>query len=330
MDPIRADLQGFRLLQTVLPSSQWTTKTGFSSLLVFMGTGQGTMTSEFLARMQQRETRMHFSSAQACIELFSSMEAGRAALDPAMRIKYENAAIYGQANSWYTTHPSIRVDAVHTRRLSLAEKFEPFFADEIQRSWIAFLGPLADQDPATSDAPRKTWDETLRWIVQSNLPGFGSGLAPLQFANNIVLSGIAECPSPAAMAQWIFANRSYGAFVGLRVLGFNLPANASPATVRAAFCSFYYWLDFHLSPDDKHVLRFNTIFVEQLLCKVGRWKNRMKDMGKIDLVAEAQKIFEGHRWTRGGNLTDHTQFPFPSCQEFPTSVFRNIIEDGQV
>ncbi|KAJ6486354.1 hypothetical protein DFH09DRAFT_1106092 [Mycena vulgaris] len=146
MDPIRADLQGFRLLQTVLPSSEWTTKTGFSSLLVFMGTGQGTTTSEFLARMQQRETKMHFSLAQACIQLFSLIDAGRPALDPAIRIKYENAVIYGQANSWYTTHPSIRVDAVHTRRLSLAKKFEPFFADEIQRSWIAFLGPLTDQD----------------------------------------------------------------------------------------------------------------------------------------------------------------------------------------
>ncbi|KAJ6537567.1 hypothetical protein DFH09DRAFT_1090917 [Mycena vulgaris] len=146
MDPIGADLQGFRLLQTVLPSSEWTTKTGFSSLLVFMGTGQGTTTSEFLARMQQRETKMHFSLAQACIQLFSLIDAGRPALDPAIRIKYENAVIYGQANSWYTTHPSIRVDAVHTRRLSLANKFEPFFADEIQRSWIAFLGPLTDQD----------------------------------------------------------------------------------------------------------------------------------------------------------------------------------------
>ncbi|KAJ6610118.1 hypothetical protein B0H10DRAFT_1747451, partial [Mycena sp. CBHHK59/15] len=157
----------------------------------------------------------------------------------------------------------------------------------------------------------KSWEEVLRWIVQSKLRGFSSGLAPLQFSNNIVLSGIAESPSPATMAQWIFANKSYGAFAGLRVLGFKLPEKASPAAVRAAFFCFYYWLDNHLSLDDKQVLHFNTIFVEQLLCKISRWKHRMMDMAKIDLVSQARQLFDDQQWEQGANLTDHTKFPIP-------------------
>ncbi|KAJ6598797.1 hypothetical protein B0H10DRAFT_1647885, partial [Mycena sp. CBHHK59/15] len=103
--------------------------------------------------------------------------------------------------------------------------------------------------------------------------GFGSGLGALQFANNIVLCGIAQAPSPATMAQWIAGNRTYGAFAGLRVLGFRLH-NASASAVRAAFFCFYSWLDYHLTEEDKQVLHFDAIFVEQLLCKIGRWKHR--------------------------------------------------------
>ncbi|KAJ7107452.1 hypothetical protein C8R44DRAFT_885465 [Mycena epipterygia] len=328
MDPIRAHLKGFTLLKDVLPPKLWTTATGLSSLLVFMGTGQGSMTSEFLKTMKLKEDKMHLRSVSLCIDLFSSMEARKGTLGPAGNLKYYNSAIYGQANSWYSLHPSIRIGPKLYRELTLPEKFEPYFSDEIQRSWIVFLGPLANEDPATSMAPRKTWEETLRWILQSKLSGFGSGLAPLQFANNIVLAGIAEAPSPAAMAQWIFANKSYGAFAGLRVLGFQLPANASPTAVRAAFMCFYLWLDHFLTPKDKATLHFDAIFVEQLLCKIGRWKYRMSSMGGIKLDERAKEIFEGHQWQRRANWKDHTKFPFPSTLPFSLSVFRRIVEEA--
>ncbi|KAJ7103965.1 hypothetical protein B0H15DRAFT_744106, partial [Mycena belliarum] len=231
--------------------------------------------------------------------------------DPATKVQYENPAIYGQANSWYSTHPTIRLQSGHTRRLTLAEKFEPFFSEEIQRSWTAFLGPLSNTDPADSSAPRKSWEECLRWIVQLNLRGFMTGLAPLQFANNLVLSGIAESPSPELMAQWIFANRSFGAFKGLQVLGFNLTPASSASAVRACFCSFYYWLEHHLTPNDKAALHFDTIFVEHLLCKIGRWQGRLQKMGKIDLGSQADTIFEECEWKSGENMDDHTKFPIP-------------------
>ncbi|KAJ7184074.1 hypothetical protein C8R46DRAFT_882627 [Mycena filopes] len=326
MDPVRADLQGFNLLKQVLPPAQWTSLAGISSLLVFMGTGQGTMTKEFLLG----QPTMLFNSLQACVELFSRME-NRAAQDSATAIKYENPSIYGQVNGWYSVHPSIRVAENVWRHLSILEKFLPYFSEELRNSWLAFLGLLANRDPATTsevDAPRRSWEEVMRWIVHTNLSGFGTGLAPLQFANNVVLAGLAKPPSPAAMAQWIYANKSYGAFTGLRVLGFNLTPSSSPATVRAAFMCFYSWLDHHLSPSDKEVLRFNSIFVEQLLCKIGRWNNRLLSMARINLVDQARGEFEGCSWTSEANLTDHTQFPIPSCQGLSRTIFRRIIEEG--
>ncbi|KAJ6565693.1 hypothetical protein B0H10DRAFT_2238839 [Mycena sp. CBHHK59/15] len=217
---------------------------------------------------------------------FRAIETRNVTLADASAIKFDNPAVYGQPNSWYSAHPTVRAAHKKYVTLTLEEKFAPYFAPEIQRSWLAFLGPLADQDPALSSSSKKSWGDVARWIVQSGLNGFGSGLAPLQFANNMVLAGVAIGPSPAAMAQWIFANKSYGAFAGLRVLGFKLSKKASPAAVRAAFMCFYLWLDRHLSHRDKTRLRFDTIFVEQLLCKIGRWKGRILD--KLDIEIEVE------------------------------------------
>ncbi|KAJ7780833.1 hypothetical protein DFH07DRAFT_729357 [Mycena maculata] len=241
----------------------------------------------------------------------------------------ENQAIYGQPNTWYSLHPSVATSPKTYVNLTLEEKFTPYFAPEPQRSWLAFLGPLADQDPALSDAPKKSWEDVVRWIVQSGIRGFGSGLGALQFANNMVFAKIASVPSPAAMAQWIFANKNYGAMDGLRVLGFQLPKrNVSPSAVRAAFMCFYLWLNHHLSEEDKEVVHFDSIFVEQLLCKIGRWKHRMEKLASMDLVKDATRILDAEEWELQANLNDHTKFPFPSCKGFALSVFCRIVEEG--
>lgn len=328
MNPIRADLNGLKLLHQVLSPRLFTTATGLSSLLVFMGTGQGTMTEEFLQLVKANEDKMHFTTLKACVDQFRAIETRNATLGEAAAIKYDNPAIYGQPNPWYSAHPTVRAGRNSYVTLSLFQKLSPYFVLELQRSWLAFLGPLANQDPAFSSAPKKSWADVIRWIVQSGLNGFGSGLAPLQFANNMVLAGVATSPSPEAMAQWIFANKSYGAFAGLRVLGFNLAKKASPAAVRAAFMCFYLWLDRHLSCRDKRRLRFDTIFVEQLLCKIGRWKGRMKTMAKKQLDKDAVDLLDAEDWKQGANLKDHTKFPFPSCKAFSLSIFRGIIEEG--
>ncbi|KAJ6488697.1 hypothetical protein C8R47DRAFT_978432 [Mycena vitilis] len=330
MDPIRADLEGFRLLKSVLPFHVLTTETGLSSLLVFMSTGQGSWTSDFLADMSQKPNKMHFSSLEECVEEFTVQENRQSTLAEAQQIRCCNPGIYGTANAWYSLHPSIRIGRNQYRSLTIREKFAPFFTIELGRSYRALLGPLADQDPETSDAPKISWDDALRWIVQTRLSGFGSGLAPLQFANNLALAGIAEPPSVETMAQWIYLNKGYGAFAGLKITGWNLPDNASPAAVRAALTCFYRWHEHHLCVDDSTLLRFGTIFCEQLLCKCGRWQHRLKSMARMDLSEKADELFEGKPWTQGENLTDHTKWPIPSCADLPLSVFRSIIEEGYV
>ncbi|KAF8205945.1 hypothetical protein K438DRAFT_1817590 [Mycena galopus ATCC 62051] len=314
-NPIRADLTSFTLLKELLPLHQLTTKTGISSLLAYLGTGQGATTADFLDRVRRRGQPMwHFSSAAACIGLFAEAERINTTLKAADRIEYDNPRIYGQPNTWHGAPPKAKDP--HTERyfeLTFTQRFEPYFCDEIQDSWHAFLGPLADQDPGSFTASRKSLGEVLHWILEFGLQGFGGRLGALQFANTTVLAGIADPPSPAFMAQWIGINKDYGAFAGLQLLGFNLDKDSSPAAVRAAFCCFYYWLEHYLTKDDKDAVDFGTIFVEQLLCKISRWKHRMFSMGKLDLVEMARKVFEVD-WAPGANIGDHTKFPIPSCK----------------
>ncbi|KAJ7036196.1 hypothetical protein C8F04DRAFT_954173, partial [Mycena alexandri] len=102
----------------------------------------------------------------------------------------------------------------------------------------------------------RKWEEVFHWIVDSGLMGFGSSLTPFQFANNVVLAGLATPPSPAVMAQWIYANKDYGTFASFHVMGFKLERSASPAAVRAAFICVYCWLNYWLGDNDTKLLLF--------------------------------------------------------------------------
>ncbi|KAJ7355295.1 hypothetical protein DFH08DRAFT_690777, partial [Mycena albidolilacea] len=165
------------------------------------------------------------------------------------------------------------------------------------------------------------------WILGQKLRGFQTGLGPLQFTNTIALVSIASEPSPEFMAQWIASNREYGAFAGLKLLGFNLSKHTSSAAVQVAFLCFYRWLDHFLTNTDKRDLHFDPIFAEQLLCKVARWQNCLLHMGRnYNLLEKAETLFEPEEWTPGGNFEDHTKFPIPSCREYPTSVFQGIVD----
>ncbi|KAF7371391.1 hypothetical protein MSAN_00775600 [Mycena sanguinolenta] len=328
MNPIRAELEGFQWLKRVLPIPHLTTETGLYSLLAFMSTGQGSSTQDFLSQMEARPNKMHFTTVTECVEAFTVVENKNCMLPEAQKIKCCNPAIYGTANGWYSLTPSLSLGHGKYKPLTMLEKFTPQFSVELGRSYKALLGPLARQSPAETDAPRIRWEDALRWIVGTSLRGFRSGLAPLQFANNLVLADIATPPSAQSMAQWIYLNKGYGAYAGLKVLGFNLPDNASPTAVRAAFFCFYCWLEHFLSDADKKVLHFGTIFTEHLLCKVGRWKNRLQTMAKIDLSAKAREVFEEESWVKGENLLDHTKWPIPAAGRYDVSIFKSIVEKG--
>ncbi|KAJ7481129.1 hypothetical protein B0H11DRAFT_1724740 [Mycena galericulata] len=327
MDPIRGDLKGLHLLRSKLPPSALTTGAGFSSLLAYMGTGQGSMTSQFL-----QNNDMLFSSLDQCVETFRSAEIYNELQGPANALCIENKQIYGQPSNFLGLHPTIKLDDESTRKLELEEKFGQYFSADLQRNWENFIGPIANQDPEYYEGERVPWGDIISFLRMQKLVGFGSGLTALQFANNMVFTSIADpaSASPEALAQWIYSNKSYGAFEGLKRLGFVLPPNASASAVRSAFLCFYYWLDKHLSKEDKVTLHFNAIFVEQLLCKVPRWTKRLKDMAKVDLEKIAQKEFEEARtgWEQGKNLENPLLFPIPPCND--RQVFSEILASGLV
>ncbi|KAF8144206.1 hypothetical protein K438DRAFT_1993088 [Mycena galopus ATCC 62051] len=190
MQPIRWKLRGFTLLEEVLPFHLWTTATGLASLLVFMSTGQGSLTSEFILRMSTRPGKFHFTSLDRVVAEFKAVENDTATFGDAQQIKFCNPALPMRgivsipAFNW---HPS--------NTAALGQSFENL------------IGPLKQQDPSTSNAPKIAWADALHWIVDTNLSGFGTGLATLQFANNLTLAGIATPPSPAQMAQRIYLNK---------------------------------------------------------------------------------------------------------------------------
>ncbi|KAF8171048.1 hypothetical protein K438DRAFT_1532332, partial [Mycena galopus ATCC 62051] len=160
-----------------------------------------------------------------------------------------------------------------------------------------------------------SWEDMMGWIIDAGVRGFGTGLGALQFTNTMFFAGIVRSPSVRAMAQWIAVNQDYGAFTGLKLLGFNLRQNSSAAAIRAAFMCFYHWMDHFMTQEDKDTVSFGTVFVEQLLCKIGRWQNRLMHMSSYNLVENARRLFEGAEWESGENLHNHTKFSFPSCRD---------------
>ncbi|KAJ7767536.1 hypothetical protein B0H14DRAFT_3165148 [Mycena olivaceomarginata] len=250
-NPIRADLRSFALLQDLLP-------------LKALTTAYGTL-----------------QSPDACVALFSEVENLNNNRSPATRIKLDCPNVYGQANTWYSCRPRYAAANGVIVELSLKQKFEPYFCVEIQQRWEAFLGPLANRDPVGfSEEEKLSWEDTMGWVINSGLRGFGPGLGALQFTNTLFLAGIVRSPSVLEMAQWIAVNQDYGAFTGLKVLGFNLHQNSSAAAIRAAFMCFYHWLDHFMTQKDKDTVSFGTVFVEQLLCKIRRWQHRLMHMAQ--------------------------------------------------
>ncbi|KAJ7774171.1 hypothetical protein DFH07DRAFT_952428 [Mycena maculata] len=133
-----------------------TTNAGISSLLVFMGTGQGSSTAEYLTRIDTEPNKFLFPSLDACVAEFEFREHQDKLAAPEQKIKFFNPAIYGQANTWYTLHPALLTEHGKYVFLDIREKFSPFWADELHRSYRALLGPLAGQDPAECK-PQISW-----------------------------------------------------------------------------------------------------------------------------------------------------------------------------
>ncbi|KAJ6530964.1 hypothetical protein DFH09DRAFT_1409640 [Mycena vulgaris] len=279
-----------------------------------MGTGQGNKTKSFVTSgMDKTKNRfpMLFKDLADCVDHFETVElsnmyllsdfhavpGSRATRIPGYKQTY-NACIWGQASNHLLLQPS-----------TVEEKFIPYFSSDVQTKWIAWLGALHGQDPATYQGRKNSWSSALTFILDLKILGFQSGLTPLQFANNLVFLGICDAPDAYEVANWIASNKSLRAYNGLVRLGFSLTGYAS---IIAAYMVVYKHLDTNLSADDKQCLGFGTLFVEHLLCKVGRWKYRLR-LQKHDflLMARHAMVAQDVNWMKGANLTDHMAFPIP-------------------
>ena len=158
----------------------------------------------------------------------------------------------------------------------------------------------------------------LRWpsppshfVAGLGLSGFGSSgnftLTGLQTVNNLVFLGICQPPSIEDMVTIISGMRANaGAKAGLSILGFQIQTRD---LLKVAFTTVYKYLHFYLTDEDKEDLGFGVIFVEHLLCKVGRWVNRL---GKFYDLRKAAEVFaKDQMWIAGANMEDSEKFPIP-------------------
>ena len=194
-------------------------------------------------------------------------------------------------------------------KYTLTEKFGPFFAEELVSSWKEFLGEMFEKDPESFAGHKHAWNEGMDFIMNLGLPGFKTGLTLLQLINGLTFSSVLTHPTPSDITSWIYSNPNLGAQRGLTEVGFVL---ANQGFVHAAFMCIYDHMDRHLTSEDKKLLGFGPIFVEQVLCKVVRWDRRLRQgraRGLRQLADDA--LGAAGDWTLGANKNDPSQFPFP-------------------
>lgn len=322
-NPIRSRLKMVDLFKHILvtnaPGPDFiTTGLGLSNALSFGATGQSWITRQFLSTWWAKP----FVSLEDCVAKFTSAErAQKAPGGVTEKGPIFNLHVWGQPAQQFDVHPPLpgRSDGA---RCTVEEKFAPFFEKSLQDRWEKHWKEDEQGRPRTGDP---TWLEQLDWIEREKLLCFGRGsLTALQFANAITILRESPAPPAAHIADWIADNPKKGAITGLQLMGFDLLEKANFPTnwkrmVLYAFSFVYQFLDKHLTHEDKSLLRFDTIFVEQLLCKTSRYNNLFKDKsgGRETLQSVAEKaLLMCKTWLAGENLEDTTGqlFPFPlSC-----------------
>jgi hypothetical protein len=256
--PLRWDSEYARLLSKHLPPHLLVTSAGISSLLVWMTTGQGSLTKEFV-----NNNNMYFKSLDEAVATFQRARDQHALGES---IVFENMRVWGQSAR------ALSFKAM--QGLTIREKLAPFFTSEVQADWKKTLGlELADHpDPKSYSGKRPTWMDIRNFAMRHKFIGLMDGLTQIQFANNVALAYIASHPTMDEISPWIAKHPKLGAYGGLRAMGFSVaPGKSGEPWVRGAFRCVYDHLDLHLSQEDKDELRFGAMFVEHLLCKLVRW-----------------------------------------------------------
>ena len=227
-------------------------------------------------------------------------------------IPVDDMLVWGQPNHLLSSSPTKEKIGKYSIKFTLREKFAPYWDNKVPNAWIAFLGDMLDNNPATHTGLRRAWRDVPRMLENLDITGFGSGLTPFQLANHLVALKIVNPPTVVDIADWIYKNPKLGAFRGLKDLGFSVsPKNLM--SVRGAFTCIYQFLEEHLTEQDKSLLFFGPIFMEHLLCKLPRWKGRLTDEdaeGQLETLAGIE-IKKNLPWIPGQNVLSGKAFPVP-------------------
>ncbi|KAF7974474.1 hypothetical protein HWV62_12124 [Athelia sp. TMB] len=316
-DPVRMFNRNAARLKRRLPGHFITRPTGISSLLAWMGTGQGSdVTAEFI----ESEEFFFFEAVQDVIQRFEKTIAKNEEIlktvPPRKRkshtrdiIAVVNVNIWGQSNNLLGLAPTANTGK--KEKAIPMQKFGPYFGLKLVDAWTEFLGEMAGEDPESYTGPRKTWAAGLRWLQDQKLNGFKDGLTLMQTVNNLVIMKILEPPTISAMAHWTFLNNKLGAQTALRSMGFKLTGEGA---VRAAMTLIYRHLEVNMTEADKTDLGFGAIFVEHVLCKCTRWDSRLKSLKSRSMRQFAASIVP-EAFMPGANKTDSKKFPFPLRME---------------
>lgn len=316
-DPVRHNNNGTRRLLQKIPGTELTKPRGLSCLFSWMSTGQGT--DRTLSFMNQR-TLFVFSDLEECITVFDDILTSNAGIiaDSGFTgrrfdkldgyVSLDNPNIYGSAANSLKLLPT-RGRKASKKKYTLAEKFGPFFTDDLVQKWKSFLGDMLGQDPKQFTGIKHTWLEGLEFVVGCKLDGFKNGLTLLQTVNNMAFQSVLTMPTHDGITTWIGANPNLGAYRGLSELGFTL---VHEGFMRVAIKIVYDHMDRYLTADDKQLLGFGYIFVEQVLCKVVRWDYRLKQggAGSLEEIADSA-LAKAKDWVVGENATEGSKFPFP-------------------
>jgi len=313
-DPVRQHSRTALLVQKHLPGYKLTAPEGLSNLLSWMGTGQGNGTKTFLD-MVSALGGFFQKDLNGMLALFQpvhkdnmvdiSVHGPAFGGDKRGKVPIYDDKIWGQPSNFLNIMPTNAACVT----CMLEEKFGPYFAGEVQTTWVTWLGDLVNKDPATHKGDLNSWSSAMDMMNSLSLLGFKTGLTVFQLVNSLVFLGLAKMPSPVEVADWIFDHGKLGAYRGLQQLGFSCPDLGS---VWSAYMIVYNHLDQFLTEDDKKILGFSPIFVEHLLCKVVQWESRLVEgkVSSLDKMAASIDLPHEH-WISGENKTNQAAFPFP-------------------
>ena len=278
-NPLRMSNEYSHLFLSSISPSHATSSLGISNILVFMSTGQGYSTADFI-----RQTDMKFVSLENCIGTY------RRALE--RKEHCFDLQVWGQTSNQFGL--CLAQGSKGAQLPTPVDKFAPFFQPHIQQKWQNFLGEgLMDKDPTTVEPNKKpSWESALEWIGEQHFMCFGSkgnpSLTAFQFCHNLVALQICRAPTVKSMGSFIAKHRRFGSFKALIDLGFDVNGRGHQF-VEAAFACFHHHLESNLNHSDSSDMSLSPIVSEHLLCKVSRVNYLLKQQTHTSLSSEALK-----------------------------------------